>query len=227
MGILDMFSTGPAQQAAADQTAAIQQGMDALTKQFGLGRGALTTDYAKALAPYTTNFNVANQGQNAYADYMGLNGPEGSARAVAAFQANPGYQFQLQQGLNSVMANQARTGQLASGNTDIALQQMGQNIANQGWGNFGSMLQPFLNAAGNAATGIAGVDTGLGNAINQNYTGLGQGLAQGYGAIGNAEANAALAPYTVGANMLGALGGVAKAGTTAIPSTSLFGRFLS
>jgi hypothetical protein len=125
------------------------------------------------------------------------------------------------------MANQARTGQLASGNTDIALQQMGQNIANQGWGNFGSMLQPFLNAAGNAATGIAGVDTGLGNAINQNYTGLGQGLAQGYGAIGNAEANAALAPYTVGANMLGALGGVAKAGTTAIPSTSLFGRFLS
>jgi hypothetical protein len=217
MGIFDIFSTGPAQQAAADQTAAIQQGMAALNKQYGAGRNALETDYAKGLAPWTQQFAYAGQGQNTLADALGMNGPEGNARAQAAFQNNPGYQFQLQQGDNSVLANAARTGQLASGNTDIDLEKFAQGLAGTSWNNYVNSLQPFLGAGQSAAGGIAGVNTGLGNAINQNYTGLGQGLAQGYGAIGNAQANAALAPYQIGSNILGAGTGLAKAAATALP----------
>jgi hypothetical protein len=214
MGIFDIFSAGPGQQAAQDQIAADQRGYQDLSRQFGLGRGALTTDYAKALVPFQANFDVANQGQNALADAMGLNGPEGNARAAAAFQNNPGYQFQVQQGLNSVMANQARTGQLASGNTDLALQQMGSNLANQNWGNYIGQLQPFLGAAGNAATGIAGVNTGLGNAMNTSYTGQGQAAYGTDVSQGKAQAAGDLAGYNASGNLwgaaLGALGDVAS-----------------
>jgi hypothetical protein len=220
MGIFDIFSAGPGQQAAQDQIAADQRAAQDVSKQFGLGRSALTTDYAKALAPWTNQFAYAGQGQQALADALGMNGPDGNARAVTAFQNNPGYQFQVQQGLNSVMANQARTGQLASGNTDLALQQMGQNIANQGWGNYIGQLQPFLGAGQNAAQGIAGVNTGLGNQMAANYTGLGNALGQIDMSQGKAQAAGDLAGQQASANLwgaaLGGLGSVAKiAGTFA------------
>lgn len=214
MGIFDIFSGAPGQQAAQDQIAADQRAYQDLSKQFGLGRGALSTDYAKALAPWTNQFAYAGQGQQALADALGMNGPDGNARAVTAFQNNPGYQFQVQQGLNSVMANQARTGQLASGNTDLALQQMGQNIANQGWGNYISELQPFLGAGQNAAQGIAGVNTGLGNAMNTSYTGQGQAAYGTDVSQGKAQAAGDMAGYNASGNLwgaaLGALGDVAS-----------------
>jgi hypothetical protein len=208
--LFDMFSTGPAEKAAADQQAYIQQGMDALSKQYGQGRGALTTDYAAALAPWTQQSAYAGRGQNTLADALGLNGPEGNARATAAFQNNPGYQFSLDQGLNSVLAKNAQAGNLASGNTTLDELKFAQGLAGQNWQNYVGNLNPFLGAGQGAAGGIAGVNTGLGNQVNANYTGLGQGLAQGYGAMGNAQANADLAPYAVGKNALGAAMGAAQ-----------------
>jgi hypothetical protein len=234
MGIFDAFSAGPGQQAAADQVTALNQGKQDLQANYAAGNQALTTNYANALAPYTTNFNVANQGQDSLADALGLNGPAGSARATAAFQANPGYQFQQQQGANAVLANQARTGQTASGNTDLALQQQGQNIANQGWNSYIGNLQPFLGAANSAAGGIAGVDTGLGNALNANYTGLGQNLAGLDTATGKAQAGGDMAGYNASSNLIGAglglAGDVAKlggGGAGGSLASSLFGKFLA
>lgn len=55
-----------------------------------------------------------------------------------------------------------------------------------------------------AATGIAGVNTGLGTALNQN---LGQQASSAYGTqtgIGNANANANLASLTASGNIIGA-----------------------
>jgi hypothetical protein len=74
-----------------------------------------------------------------------------------------------------------------------------------------SQLQPFLGAAGNAASGVAGVDTGLGNALNQNQQNLGQAQLAGQMGIGNAQANADLSKVNTSANLLGALAGGAKA----------------
>ena len=82
------FSAAPGEKAAADQAAQLAQGYGDLTKQYGLGRGALTTDYAAALAPWTQQGTYATQGQNALADYLGFNGPEGNARAQAQGLAN-------------------------------------------------------------------------------------------------------------------------------------------
>jgi hypothetical protein len=214
MGIFDAFSAAPGQKAAADQAAQIVQGYGDLSKQYGLGRGALTTDYAAALSPYTANFANAQAGQNALADALGLNGPEGSARAQAAFMNNPGYLFQLSQGTNAVDANAARTGQLNSGNTDIDLTKFAQGLAGTSWGNYVNSLQPYLGAANSAAGGIAGVNTGLGNQINTSYTGQGQAANAADIAIGKAQAGGDLAGYDASKNLIGAglgvLGDVAQ-----------------
>ncbi len=219
MGLFDAFGTGAQRDAANAQIAGIDQGIGDLTKSFGQGRGALTTNYTAGLDPFLKNFQNANQGDQALADALGLNGPEGSARAVSAFQANPGYKFQLQQGQDAILANQAKTGQLASGATNLDLDKYSQGVANQGWGQYVSNLQPYLGAAGSAASGIGGLYSGLGNQLNQNFTG--QGNAQ-YGAdtsIGNANANADLARVGASQNALGAIAGGVKLGA------NLFGAF--
>jgi hypothetical protein len=236
MGIFDAFSAAPGQKAATDQVTAINQGKQDLTAQYGAGRDALTTNYSAALQPYTQEFGDYTKGTNELADAMGLNGPEGNARAATAFQNDPGYQFRIQQGNNAVMANQARTGQSASGNTLLALQQQGQNTANQGWNQYIQNLQPYLGARAGAATGIAGVDTGLGNALNANYTGLGGDLAGLDTAAGKAQAGGDMAGYNASGNLIGA--GLGLAGDAASifgggggaggnMAKSLFGKFLS
>jgi hypothetical protein len=216
MGLFDIFSSAPGQKAAADQTSMIQQGLHGLERQFGQGRGALTTDYAAALSPYTQNYANASQGMGAYGNALGLGGAAGNASALAGFQNNPGYQFQLDQGLNSVLANQARTGQMASGNTDLALQQMGNNLANQGWNQYIQNLQPYLGAANQAASGIAGVNTGLGNAMNQSYQGQGNAIYGADTSIGKAQAGGDMAGYNASGNIIGAgLGALNSAGKIA------------
>jgi hypothetical protein len=217
MGLFDIFSAAPGQKAAADQVTAINQGKQDLEAQFGAGRDALNTNYAAALQPYTTNFNLANQGQNSLADALGMNGAAGSARAQQAFTNNPGYKFQLQQGLDAVNAKAAQGGTGASGNNLIDLTKYGQWLAGQTYQNYVQNLQPFLGAANSAAGGIANVDTGLGNALNANYTGVGNALYGADTSIGKAQAGGDMAGYNASGNLLGA--GLGLAGDAA----NLFG----
>lgn len=219
MGIFDAFSAAPGQQAAADQVAADQKGYADLSAQFGQGRDALNSNYSAALQPYTANFNNAQQGTTALGNALGLNGAAGNSAATAAFQNNPGYQFQLQQGLGAANAKAQATGMGASGNNLIDLNNYAQGQANQGWNQYVQNLQPYLGAANSAAGGIAGVDTGLGNALNANY--MGQGNAA-YGAdtsVGKAQAGGDMAGYNASANLLGAGLGALSSGA------SLFGSF--
>jgi Chaperone of endosialidase len=167
----------------------------------------LQTNYAAGLQPFQQNYGVASQGQDAYADATGVNGPAGNARATQNFQAGPGYQWQLQQGDNNILANQAATGQLNSGATNLDLQKYGQGLANQSWGQYVQNLQPFLGASNSAAGGIGTLNAGLGNQVNASNMGQGNAAYGAQTSIGNANANADLAGLNASANGLGALGG--------------------
>jgi hypothetical protein len=213
MGIFDIFSAGPGQKAAQDQITAINQGKQDLAQQYGLGRQDITTNYAAALDPWTKQMAYAGRGQDALADALGMNGPEGSARAVAAFQNDPGYNFAMGQGNNAVLANAARTGSLASGNTNIDLTKFAQGLANQQYGNYVNRLQPFLGAGQTAAGGVAGVNMGQGNALAGLDTGLGNALYGADTSIGKAQAGGDLAGYNASGNLWGA--GLALAGDVA------------
>jgi hypothetical protein len=203
-GIFDIFTGQSGVDAANAQIAGINSGQTAATTALNQGVGALNTNYSAALQPFTQNYQTAQGGVNALGNALGLNGAAGNASATAAFQNNPGYQFQLQQGDQNVLRNQAQTGQLNSGATNLDLQAQGQGLANQTYQQYVQNLQPYLGQSNAAASGIANVDTGLGNALNSNYgsqANLGYTAATG---IGNANANADLAQGKGIANLWGA-----------------------
>src|ERR1700739_443448 len=120
MGIFDIFSNSDAQNAAAAQTSAINQGLGQLSNYYGQGSNALQTNYAAALQPLTQQQGTNTAGSNQLASLLGF-GPQGSAGIQSTLENLPGYQFALNQGAQNVMRNQAATGQLNSGATDLAL----------------------------------------------------------------------------------------------------------
>lgn len=203
--IFDLFSNNNAQDAANAQIAGINAGQANASTELNNGLNLATGSYNAGLQPFQANYATDQLGQNAYADATGANGAAGNARAVQNFQTGPGYQFQLDQGTQNALRNQASTGQLASGATNVDLQNLGQGMANQSWQQYITNLQPFLGAAGQSAAGIGGLYSNLGNLQNQNK---GQQASLDYSAAtgaGNAQANADLANNAAAANQFGAL----------------------
>jgi hypothetical protein len=218
--LLAPFSTGPADQAAAAQTQGLNTGYQQLADLYGLGNQTLASNYAQGLQPFQQNFANAQQGQTALGNALGLNGPSGNAAATQAFQNNPGYQFLINQATQGVDRNQAAAGMLGSGNTNLDLANQISGIANQGWNQYIQNLQPYQGAAQNAAQGIGGLFSGLGQGINQNVTNQGQAAYGTQAGIGNANANAALAQYQAGNNLWGLLGGIGKLGVSGAGSAA-------
>jgi hypothetical protein len=201
---------GGYQDAAAAQQAGLTQGYNQASDQYGQGRAAINTNYAAALQPFTALSGSATQGANAYGDATGANGPAGNARATSNFQANPGYQFQLGQGLQAIDRGAASRGMLTSGNTLNAEQQYGTGLANQSYQQYTQNLQPYLGQQTSAAAGVAGVNMGQGNALNTSYGNQGNLAYNTQAGIGNAQA----AADTAGQNASNSfLGGVLNLGT--------------
>jgi hypothetical protein len=211
VGLFDIFGTGAQRTAANDQIAGINAGYDQLSGLYGQGRGALQQNYTAGLQPFMQNYGTASGGQNQLASLLGF-GPQGSGGIQQTLQNLPGYQFALQQGDENILRNQAATGQLNSGATNLDLQKFGQGLASQNYNNYVSQLQPFLGAANSAAGGIGGLYSGLGNNLNQSFTGQGNSAAGAQMGIGNANAGADLAGLNASGNIWGALSGIAGLG---------------
>lgn len=201
MGIFDIFTNKNAQDAANIQAAGAQQGYGDLSNQFAAGRGALQTNYTQALQPFLKAQQTGQQGTTALGNALGLGGAAGNASATQAFWNNPAIQSQLDIGSENVLRNQARTGQLASGKTNVDLQNLGQQTASQGWNQYIQNLMPYLGYGMNAASGGAGVLTGLGSGLNQSFMGQGQAAYGADTSAANAQANAALAKNQGTANI--------------------------
>ncbi len=151
------------------------QAQDALSRNYGEAKKAYDTNYYD---PYTAaGGNALSMYQNA----LGLGGPEGTAAAQNAFKVSPGYEWQLGQGIQALDRSAAGKGLFGSGNNAIALTQYGQGLANQEYQNWLNSLSGLTNTGLTSAAGqtarqgqIAGLSTGLGNALAGIYTGLGQ-----------------------------------------------------
>ena len=208
MGLFDFFSAAPAQNAAQAQIQGINQGYGQLSDLYAQGNQTLASNYGQGLQPVQQNVGTANTGTQQLLAMLGL-GPGGSQGAQQALQNTPGYQFQLQQGAQNVLRNQAQAGQTNSGATDLALQQQGQGLANQTYNQAVQNLQPFLQYGTNAANQNLQGYGALGNAINQNVTTQGNAAYGAQTGIGNANANAALAPYQASGNLWNLVGNLA------------------
>lgn len=168
-------------------TAGAGAAQGALATNAGAAQGALSTNYAAGLQPYLQNYATANKGVGGLTDALGLTGDP--SQVMARLQQTPGYQFQLQQGDENVLRNQARTGALNSGATNLDLQAQGQGLANQTYQQYVQNLQPFLGASNSAAGGIANLDAGLGTGSANISTGLGKDSANISTGLGTGSAN--------------------------------------
>lgn len=96
-------------------------------------------------------------GLQMYANALGLNGAKGNAAATGAFQAGPGYQFAMDQGLDALSRTAAAQGRLQSGQTGIDTMNYAQNRANQEYNTWLGNVGNFGNTqAGLYTTGLGG-----------------------------------------------------------------------
>ena len=150
-------------------------------------------------------------GQNRLLDLLGLSGNNGAADynkyggdfTMADYQADPGYQFRLSEGLKQLGHSAASRGGLISGQSMKGLQDYAQNSASNEYSNafnryqtnrsnqlqpLGNLMTSGQNAASNQGANVGNYATNVGNA---------------YTAAGNATAAAQLGAANTLANGLG------------------------
>lgn len=201
-------SAGDLASAGADKaTAAIQGGYgqagDALKSYDGSALAALNGGVNSAVqtvqasnanyAPYAANGQAAS---GLYADSLGINGAAGNAAATAAFQASPGYAFQVDQATDAAARKAASLGMAASGNTLDAITRLGSNLADQEYGNWQQNLsglsqqgQQAIGAQNQDANAIANMQYGSGTAQAGLLQQTGSGLGTLDSGMGTADAN--------------------------------------
>lgn len=138
------------------------------------------------LAPYE------EQGRQAFGqlgDILNINGPEAAANALNRFQASPGYQWQLDQGLRAVDAGAAADSGARGGAVLKAEQTFGQGLANQDFNNYvnnlfklsqfgqNSALQESTNA-GAVGGNLSNIALGQGAAESSIYGNAAKGIGQ-------------------------------------------------
>jgi hypothetical protein len=168
-------------------TGNIDQGNNAIISGYGQGRDAINSNFSNASNLWGGLLGSSNAGATAYGNASGANGVTGLQQATSDFK-NSGqygaYGFSLDQGLQALNRTHAAAGNLSSGNADADSMKYATGLAGQQYNNYLTGLQPYLGQQANATAGAAGVATGQGNALNQNYTGQGGALSSNYGALG-------------------------------------------
>jgi hypothetical protein len=129
---------------------------------------------SSALSPTVANGTSAG---NQLSSLLGLNGSPAQNQGFSNFQNSTGYQFGLNQGMQSINGSAATQGLLNSGGNEKALQTYGQNYANTQYGNYTGMLQSLLGSGVSAAGTIGNA----GNVFNSQSTGTSSGSVFGGG----------------------------------------------
>ncbi|SEP09862.1 hypothetical protein SAMN02799625_04670 [Methylobacterium sp. UNC300MFChir4.1] len=162
--------------------------LQVLDRGYDQAGNALTSGYAdtrSTLGALQSLYEpMASAGKGAfdlYNDAIGANGTGGQARATAAFQTDPGYQFSMNQALGAVQRSAASRGGLAGGNATAGILNTATGLADQAYGQFVNRLGQGAQAYGQGVQGQAGALGALANA-SQGYGNASAGLATGRGA---------------------------------------------
>ena len=114
------------------------------------------------------------------------------------FQADPGYQFRLQEGLKTLQRNAAARGGALSGRTLLGAERFGQGLASQEYQNAFNRYQAEREAQLNPLQSLAGVGQTSANYLS----GAAQNLGTNLGEIGMQGANARASGYVGMTNAL-------------------------
>jgi len=141
---------------------------EGIVNQYGVDAGELVTEGADQAGGYLQQIlglqqpmaEAGRAGAGLYADALGINGAEGAQRATGAFQTGPGYQFQMDQGLQALQRIGSAKGNLQSGNTDVGVMRYASGLADQSWG---SWLDRLANPSSPLNSAVSGQTSTLGN----------------------------------------------------------------
>ena len=202
MSLWDFLSGNSAVEAANAENAAAQQAMGAV-KQYGTQAQGYQQPYYQAGTGAMQN--LAQQVQGGQYQY----------NPQFDFQADPGYQWQLQQGNNAIMGNAAAGGIQLSGATMKALQRYGQGLANQ---TYNQAFGRFANQRDYGAqqnqmqygrmAGLSEIGQNSGNNMSNIANQQGQSVAQLYGAQGANTAAGIMGQANMQGNTLNSLLGL-------------------
>ncbi len=225
MGIFDVFTGAPAKEAAGQNSALLRDNQARGTETLNGAQTYSLEALGRAGDMYQPLAQKYGQGTNLYLDSLGVNGAGGNTRATQAFQAGPGYQYQVEQALDQTRRAAARDGSLAGGNTLAALSDRAGNMANQEYGNWqtrlGGLINPEMAAttgrataeAGkvpvyqNTANSLVGLGTKTTDGINQQNTQAANAEMQGSGNLWNFGLNGLQSLASGGFGGTGLLGG--------------------
>lgn len=159
-------------------------------------------------------YQTGLQSNSAWADAMGFNGAEGSARSSQAFRATPGIQDAIRSGEDSITRQASVTGGLASGNILKALQNEAIKTTNSFHGQYMDRLAGGQNMGLQAASGMgqndlanASLHADRGNALaglamnhGNNLAGINNAQAGIYAGLGDSKAGLVQGTYNQLAN---------------------------
>ena len=207
---------------------ALKTGYDTAMPHLQTGYDTARADYGRASDLYNPYASAGLSGLNMLTNSLGLNGPQGNAAAVAAFQAGPGYEWMRDQALEGVLRKQNSIGMRMSGNALTALQDRAGQLANQEYNPWRNQLTSLAGTGYNALNAQAGIARGQGD-LATNY-GLNAGkMAYGYGGdiadVYRGDATKTAGVYgTTGALGVNALTNLGKAEAETLTSGMLAGR---
>lgn len=211
MGLFsDLFSTKPAEEAAAAKAAGYATGKTDANAALDTGLAQANPLYKQAYGDFSSLAGKFGAGQDTYNDATGVNGADGIARAGSLFKSLPGYSGGLTTGIEAVNRGAAARGDLGGGNTVADTIKFASDYDANKYGNFLSALAPNLSGATAATSGGAGVlgaQAGTATNVAGQKAGYDWNAATG---TGNANADAALAPYSASQNFWSALMGGAN-----------------
>ncbi len=225
MGLFDVFTGDPAKEAAAKNTALLQQNQTAGTNALQTGQTGALDSLTTAGGYYKPLADKYGKATTLGLDALGVNGPDGNTRATDAFHAGPGFNYAVDTSLDGLPRNAAARGADVGGNTLAALSDRAGNMANQEYQNWVNSLNGYVSPEMAATSGMAGAEaakapvyTGTANSIanlgtlttngiNDQNTQSANAEMAGSKNLWNLGLNAATAAATGGTSLLGNLGG--------------------
>lgn len=205
---MSMFGWLTGQDARDDIQQGLQQGNNALQKGWNQAQGLGQNYYGQSQKYLDPMISQGAQGQKAYMDALGLNGPEAQQRYYARFQNDPGFQATVDARVGALDKSAAGNGGLYSGGHMTAVADAGQQMQYQQFQDRLARLQG-LGQTGQQA-GMAGSQNALafGNQLMQGQSILGQQMAGNFMSAANASAGTQNA---LANNIIGFMGNASKA----------------
>lgn len=177
-----------------------------LGQGFGQARTDLTSNYGTAI-DYLNPWAEAGRGAlTTYQGSLGLGGDAARDAAVAAYRTSPGYERRVSEATDQVARKASALGVLGSGNTQAAIADRAQALADEDYGRWQGQVSAMSDRGQQAATTQAGLQGQLGSSLGA----LGQAQGQSEAGI-----HSQLAGLGLG-NLWNATGSQIQAGTGAL-----------